>query len=109
MATNNHINPEWIIEPLSPADIAAVLQGGCSSGSYMPAVEYYTAAQTMAKHGDDVLDYIESRTGQLPTPPSDISWSRLACFYLSEAVELFCAINSDLADWENDEPIGEAA
>lgn len=29
--------PEWITEPLSPADIAAILQGGCESGAWMPA------------------------------------------------------------------------
>jgi len=109
MATNNHTNPVWIIEPLSPADIAAVLQSGCDSGAYMPSCEYYTAAQTMSRHGDAVLQYLEDMTGELPTPPSDISWSQLACFYLSRAVELHCEINADLANWEDDSPIGEAA
>jgi hypothetical protein len=75
----------------------------------MPAVTYYDAVQTMSKHGDDVLQYLEDMTGQLPTPPQDICWSGLAVFYLSEAVELFCAIHTDLADWENDEPLRGAA
>jgi hypothetical protein len=101
--------PEWISTDLTPADIAAVNQGGCASGSYMPAVEYHTAGMTMACHGDDVLQYLEDMTGELPTPPQDICWSGLAVFYLSKAVELFCAIHSDLADWENDEPVGGAA
>ncbi len=107
--THINFNPEWLTEPLPPADIAAVLQGGCDSGAYMPAVTYYDAAQTMSEHGDNVLQYLEDHTGELPVPPNDVSWSGLAVFYLSRAVELHCEINADLADWENDEPIGEAA
>ena len=96
--------PKWI-EPLSPSDIAAINQGGCASGSYMPAVTYHTANMTMAEHGDDVLQFLEDTTGELPTPPNDISWSQLACFYLSKAVELHCAIYSDLEDWEDEEDL----
>ncbi len=105
MANINSINPAWITEPLSPADIAAVNQGGCESGAYMPAVTYHTANMTMAVHGDDVLQYLEDMAGQLPTPPQDICWSGLAVFYLSRAVETFCAINADLENWEDDEPL----
>jgi hypothetical protein len=109
MAKTNCNQPTWIIEPLSPADIAAVLQGGCDSGAYMPAVTYHTAAQTMTQHGDEVLQYLEDTTGELPMPPNDFSWSGLACFYLSNAVELFCAVHADCADWEDDEPLEIAA
>jgi hypothetical protein len=100
--------PKWISQDLSPSDIAAILQSDCSSGAYMPAVGYYSASQTMAEFGDDVLQYLEDVTGELPTPPHDISWSGLAVFYLSKAVELFCACHEHLADWENEEPIGGA-
>ena len=106
--TNSTFQPNWITKELSPSDIAAVIQSGCDSGAYMPACEYYTANQTMSKHGDDVLQYLEDMTGQLPTPPRDTSWSQLACFYLSRAVELFCEAHEHLADWENEEPIGGA-
>jgi hypothetical protein len=101
--------PEWISADLSPNDIAAVNQGGCESGSYLPAVEYYTAAQTMAEYGDDVLDYLQEITGELPKHDDDISWGQMAVFYLSRAVELFCACHEHLADWENENPIREAA
>jgi hypothetical protein len=101
--------PEWISQDLSPNDIAAVIQSGCDSGAYMPACEYHTANMTMACHGDDVLQYLEDTTGELPTPPQDICWSGLAVFYLSKAVELFCACHEHLADWENEEPIRSAA
>jgi hypothetical protein len=106
--TDSTFQPNWITKELSPSDIAAVIQSGCDSGAYMPACEYYTAKQTMSKHGDDVLQYLEDMTGELPTPPRDTSWSQLACFYLSRAVELFCAAHEHLADWENEESIGGA-
>ena len=81
--------PEWIDQDISAQTIAAIQQGGCASGSYMPAVTYHTAAQIMAEHGDDVLEYIESVTGELPTPPRDSSWGGIAVFFLSYAVELW--------------------
>lgn len=92
--------PDWIREELSPCDIAAISHGGCDSGAYMPAVTNHLAEETMAEHGDNVLDYIQDAIGELPTPPSGASWSGLACFYLSQAVELWVAENSHLADWE---------
>ena len=97
--------PEWITQALSPYDIAAINQGGCASGAYMPAVTYYDARQVMAEYGDDVLQYIEDAYGELPQPARDESWSGIAVFYLSCAVELFCSSNADLEDWENDEEI----
>jgi hypothetical protein len=84
--------PEWIDSDISPSDVAAIVQGGCASGAYMPAVTYYDARQTMAKHGDDVLQYIEDSYGELPTPPADSSWDGRACFFLSVAVELWASM-----------------
>jgi hypothetical protein len=97
--------PDWITDELSPNDIAAINQGGCESGAYMPAVTYCEAAATMSRHGDDVLDFIEEHYGAFPSPPDDVSWDQRACFYLSIAVESFCACYEYLADWENCEPI----
>jgi len=80
--------PAWIEQDISAYDVAAIVQGGCSSGAYMPAVTYYTAGQTMATHGDDVLDYIQDATGELP--PADCeSWTGMACLFLSAAVEIW--------------------
>ena len=109
MKPQEYNQPEWLEYALSPYDVAAINQGGCASGAYMPAVTYCKAVNTMSEHGDDVLQYLEDMTGELPTPPSDISWSQLACFYLSRAVELFCAVHEDLADWEDDKALGEAS
>jgi len=33
--------PAWIVNELTPYDLAAINQGGCASGAYMPAVTYY--------------------------------------------------------------------
>lgn len=87
--------PAWIEQDITPADIAAICQGGCDSGAYMPAVTYHTATETMAKHGDDVLQYIQDAIGGLPIVPPDSSWSGIAVFYLSYAVDLWAASVED--------------
>jgi len=98
--------PRWIGQYISPYDIAAIVQGGCASGAYMPAVTYYAAAKTMAEHGDDVLQYIEDALGELPSV-SGQSWSQMACTYLSRAVELWASsVESELEAYE---PEAEAA
>ena len=87
--------PAWVAQDISPNDVAAIVQGGCASGAYMPAVTYHDAAQTMARHGDDVLQYIQDALGELPKPSDDESWSGFACFYLSAAVELWASSVED--------------
>jgi len=90
--------PAWIEQDITPCDVAAIIQGGCASGAYMPAVTYHTANKTMAEHGDDVLDFIQETLADLPPPPADSSWSGMACFYLSCAVELWASgIESEIA------------
>ena len=79
--------PVWIEQNISPYEVASIVKGGCASGAYMPAVTYADALYTMSKHGDLVLDYIQDIYGELPKPKDDESWSGMACFYLSLAVE----------------------
>lgn len=83
--------PGWIGEDLSPYDIIAIYKGGCASGAYMPAVTYHQALGTMNKYGDEVFEYIINDLGELPSPMENTTWSDLACFYLSTAVELFAS------------------
>jgi hypothetical protein len=78
----------WIEQGITPYTVAAIYQGGCASGAYMPAVTYYDALQTMNKHGDDVLQFIEDRLGYVPDFGAN-SWSAMAVYYLSTAVELW--------------------
>ena len=81
--------PEFIDQDITASQVAAIIQGGCASGAYMPAVTYYDAKHTMAEYGDDVLQYIEDRYGETPQPPEGESWAGIACFYMSLAVELW--------------------
>ena len=83
--------PAWITDrEITLDDIDAICQGGCASGAYMPAVTYYDASVTMGEHGDDVLDYIDSAMGELPSIGGQ-SWSQMACTYLSAAVEIWAS------------------
>jgi hypothetical protein len=91
--------PAWIEQDISAYDIAAIIQGGCASGAYMPAVTYHIANSVMGEHGDDVLDYIDSVMGELPEVPRSTSWSGMAVFYLSCAVELWASsVEDDLIE-----------
>lgn len=83
------IIPGWIDQDICVSTVASIVQGGCNSGAYMPAVTYHRAIFTMANFGDDVFEYIENYFGELPAAPEIESWSGLACFYLSFAVELW--------------------
>lgn len=83
--------PSWIEQDITPNDVAGILEGGCASGTYMPAVTYHSAAATMAQHGDDVLQFIENHMGELPEIPRGESWSGIAVFFLSYAVELWAS------------------
>lgn len=92
----SHIDiPPWIEPDISPCDVAAIGEGGCASGAYMPAVTYYTAGEIMATHGDAVLDYLVEQYGELPKLPAGTSWSASACFYLSAAVECWTHLAHD--------------
>lgn len=90
--------PRWIDQDITPADVAAILQGGCDSGAYMPAVTYHDALATMNEHGDAILDYLDEAPGDT-TIPEDLSWAGLACWYVSRAVEQWAAnVESELSD-----------
>lgn len=83
--------PEWVESDITIGQLQSIVQGGCASGAYMPAVTYYQANETMAKCGDDVLEYIENGLGELPAPQKGESWSGMAVHYLSTAVELWAS------------------
>jgi len=90
--------------PLTPSDVAAINQGGCDSGAFMPAVTYWSAKAAMHRWGDEILAYIEDRLGEVPAPDDKnrSSWGTLACFYVSVAVELWASDTlAALEDVEN--------
>lgn len=83
--------PEWIEQDISVYDVAAVLQGGCESGAYMPAVTYSDAKKTMNDYEDEILLHLETCYDLSEFAIGDGSWSSLACRLVSTAVELWCA------------------
>lgn len=90
--------PAWIDQDISPSEIAAIVQGGCASGAYMPAVTYYDAGQTMEKWGDDILNYLDEYadgddlgTVSLDNFVLDDVWLGLSVHLLSSAVELWAS------------------
>lgn len=98
--------PHWIDQEIGVSTVASIVQSGCNSGAYMPAVTYYKATDTMAAHGDDVLQYIEDMLGELPSPfdrYESVSWGGMACFYLSLAVELWAGDTLALLTMEGDD------
>lgn len=91
--------PKWVEQDISLYNLAAILESGCASGAYMPAVTYFEARETMNQYGDDVLQLLQDNLGELPKPSADESWSGLACFYLSYAVELWAAgVEEEISD-----------
>lgn len=100
--------PAWIEQDITPCNVAAIVQGGCASGAYMPAVTYYDARQTMNRHGDAVMQYIEDCLGEIPQPANGESWDGLACHYLSCAVELWAGGVQDEISYRLDEIESEA-
>jgi hypothetical protein len=93
--------PEWL-EAMGGIDdlyeVSAVIQGGCTSGAFMPAVTYHTALEVMSEHGNNMLDYIEDHLGEVPAPKKGESWAGMACFYCSLAVELWCSQFENITD-----------
>jgi hypothetical protein len=80
--------PEWIDDKtFNTYQVGGIIEGGCSSGAFMPAVYYTNALKVMNKHGNDVFDYLTTWLDKLPRPPKDQSWSGLASFYLCFAID----------------------
>ena len=94
------IVPSWIEQDITGADIAAIVQGGCASGAYMPAVTYRQAVETMGEHGDDVLQFIEDVLGEIPPPEPHMLWVGMAVHFLSTAVELWASSVEDEVRFE---------
>ena len=91
--------PPWIEQDITPYDVAAICQGGCASGAYMPAVTYYQAIRTMGEHGDNILDYIRDGVGEIMWPSLDESWGSMACYFVSLAVELWAMnVEDEISD-----------
>jgi len=78
--------PAWIEQDITCTDIAAIIQGGCESGAYMPAVTYRTALDTMSEHGEDVIDYIYGSGLTFTLDAGSETFSQFCVKVLSSAV-----------------------
>lgn len=95
----NDQRPEFVERDVDCHDVLSIVQGGCASGAYMPAVRYYDARKTMSEHGNEVLEFIETSFGELPQVPQGESWDGIAVFFLSVAVETWaCGIEDTVRD-----------
>lgn len=96
--------PRWIDQDITAATCAAIMQGGCESGAYMPAVTYWQAIETMAAHGDDVVDYILDGIGHHPDTRDCGTWGQIAVLYLSLAVDIWASQTiAQLEDMEEED------
>ena len=86
--------PDWLDPTITCGQVGGILQGGCESGSYMPAVEYHMAMNTMQSHGEAVLDYLTHYCRIHDVSIRERSWPGLACFFVSKAVEHWCKTNA---------------
>jgi hypothetical protein len=92
--------PMWIEQDITVQTVAAIQQGKCESGAYMPAVTYHAAAKTMFEHGDSVLQYLDDAFGELPSLPNNTSWSGIACHFLACAVDLWADLAANQLETE---------
>lgn len=98
------------VQPLSGTDIAAVIQGGCASGAWMPAVTYNRAAEILRDHEGEVFVLLEDAGIDPATlPGASRSYRQFGCDLVSAAVEVWCARWADHAGevlWNDDHVVG---
>lgn len=78
------------------AEVQGINESGCAGYPYMGAVTYHKALDTMEEHGDEIFFYIEEHLGEMPAQPKSESWSSMAVFYCSTAVEIWCNQFADM-------------
>ena len=90
---HHDIVPPWIEQDIQYQQVMAIVQGGCDSGAYMPAVTYHIASDVMSEHGDAVLEYLDNHgiTDEVSLYKTGDSWSMIAVRALSLAVELWAS------------------
>ena len=95
--------PEWMDEDvlletteagegLSVSFLRDLSQYGCAAGTYMPAVRYSDAKETMNHWGDNVLAYIWEHLAEIPVdagPANSATFSGFCVHWLSMAVEIW--------------------
>ena len=101
--------PAWVAQDTTPYTIASIAHGGCASGAYMPACYHHQAAETMAEHGDAVLDFLDDAGVTPSISLENCPWSGLACKILACAVDVWAGGVEDTLATEIEELAHEAA
>ena len=73
--------PAWVDQDITLGTLTDIIEQGGEGGAYTPTAFYESALAVMARHGDEVMEYLEDTLGEPP----------LACHYLSAAVEIWAA------------------
>lgn len=82
----------------SISEIQAILQGGCASGAYMPAVTYSTSLECMAQCSDSVEKQLAEMDLEFSFNPANDSFSGFCVDLCSAAVEAWCYQFADILD-----------
>ena len=98
--------PQWISETISTTDVAAIIEGGCRSDTYPPAVSHAQALETMNRYGDEIFEFIKDNQWEVPRFEIT-SWKAGAVKIVSTAVAIWCGnVADELAErirWDCDE------
>ena len=98
--------PHWISETISTTDVAAIIEEGCRSDTYPPAVSHAQALETMNSYGDEIIEFICNNQWEVPRFEIT-SWPHGAVKILSIGIVLWCSnVADELAErirWDSDE------
>jgi len=95
--------PEWLDQEISLEECLSINECGCGGAAYRPAIIHAEALETMAKHGDEIFEYLIETFGALPEVSDN--WRQMATDYVSAAVEVWCSQFDE--DSEEEEEEGE--
>jgi len=94
--------PEWIRgDDIDTAAVAAIVEGGCASGAWMPAVTYHMARETICKYSDAIDKYLAGSGIDLAehlTLKPNQAIDCLLCDIVSLAVEQWTAEVFDIVE-----------
>jgi len=81
---------------VSISTMQAILQDGCASGAYMPAVEYHTAKACLFEMHDSIEDWAGDM--EIVFNPLEDSVASFAALLCSAAVENWCYQYSEILE-----------
>jgi hypothetical protein len=90
--------PSWIDQDITIGEVCQIVDFGCASGAYMPAVTYSSALNTMERYSVEVFDWLDDygpSAKEVLANSGAHSWSSIACDILSAAVESWSQVVYD--------------